>query len=306
MADRWILSQARRGLGMTQAAVAAASGISVPTLRSLERGVGTIRSLAAVLPVLGLRWSWPEGEETPHQGLARLRRAAGLSQVALAELVGCNRITILALERDLTGNISTLVRVTQELGIRQLVQPIQAPKSKRLIPQTNAPERDVVLTPPDLAAVVIAHFAPQMRGRVLDPAKGEGAFYDALPGHLDRYWCEVSEGRDFFEWREPVDWIITNPPWSKLRAFTRHAMGASDNIVWLVHMPNITTKARLRDLEQHGFGVAELVWIDTPRDWPQSGFQLVAAHLKRGYSGPWKQCRLDGQATVCEPVLEEN
>ena len=82
--------------------------------------------------------------------------------------------------------------------------------------------------------------------------------------------------------------------------------GRQRNIVWLVHMPNITTKARLRDLEQHGFGVAELVWVDTPRGWPQSGFQLVAAHLKRGYSGPWKQCRLDGQATVCEPVLEEN
>ncbi len=290
---------------MTQAAVAAASGISVPTLRSLERGVGTIRSLAEVLPVLGLRWAWAAGEEPAHSGLARLRRVLGLSQLAVADLVGCNRITILALERDLTGNISTLVRVSKVLGIRQLVQPIQAPKSKRLIPQTNAPERDVVLTPPDLAAAVIAHFAPQMRGRVLDPAKGEGAFYDALPGHLDRYWCEVSEGRDFFEWRAPVDWIITNPPWSKLRAFTQHAMSVSDNIVWLVHMPNITTKARLRDLEEHGFGVAELVWVDTPRGWPQSGFQLVAAHLKRGYSGPWKQSPLSRQPEVCARVSEE-
>jgi hypothetical protein len=223
----------------------------------------------------------------------------------LAELVGCNRITILALERALTGNISTLVRVVKVLGVRQLVRPIHAPKSKRLIPQTNAPERDVVLTPPDLAAAVIAHFAPQMRGRALDPAKGAGAFYDALPGHLDRYWCEVSEGRDFFEWRAPVDWIITNPPWSKLRAFTQHAMSVSDNIVWLVHMPNITTKARLRDLEEHGFGVAELVWVDTPRGWPQSGFQLVAAHLKRGYSGPWKQSPLNHHVAVCARVSEE-
>ena len=86
-----------------------------------------------------------------------MRRAAGLSQVALAELVGCNRIIILALERDLTGNISTLVRGTKVLGVRQLMQHIHVPKSKRLIPQTNAPERDVVLTPPDLAAVVNAH-----------------------------------------------------------------------------------------------------------------------------------------------------
>jgi len=72
-----------------------------------------------------------------------------------------------------------------------------------------------------------------------------------------------------------------------------------------VHMPNITTKARLRDLEQHGFGVAELVWVDTPRDWPQSGFQLVAAHLKRGYSGPWRQSPLSRQPEVCARVSEE-
>ena len=45
---------------------------------------------------------------------------------------------------------------------------------------------------------------------------------------------------------------------------------------------NITTKARLRDLNAHGFGIAELVLIDTPRGWPQSGFQLVAAYLQRG------------------------
>ncbi len=35
---------------------------------------------------------------------------------------------------------------------------------------------------------------------------GEGAvaFYHAQPGRLDQCWCEVNEGRDFFEWREPV------------------------------------------------------------------------------------------------------
>ena len=69
--------------------------------------------------------------------------------------------------RNLTGNILTLVRVAKGLGFRQLMQPIHTPKSKRLIPQANAPERDVVMTPPDLAAAVIAHFAPQMRGNLM-------------------------------------------------------------------------------------------------------------------------------------------
>ena len=39
---------------------------------------------------------------------------------------------------------------------------------------------------------------------------------------------------------------------------------------------------------------AELVLIDTPKDWPQSGFQLVAAWLRKGHSGGWSVRRLAG------------
>lgn len=69
-------------------------------------------------------------------------------------------------------------------------------------------------------------------------------------------------------------------------------MTLAPNIVWLAPMVNLTTKARLRDLDEHGFGIAELVLIDTPRSWPQSGFQLVAAHLRKGHQGGWAVSRL--------------
>ncbi|WP_423208538.1 hypothetical protein [Paracoccus yeei] len=85
---------------------------------------------------------------------------------------------------------------------------------------------------------------------------------------------------------------MTNPPWSRLREFTRHAMRIAPNIVWLAPLTNLTTKARLRDLDEAGFGIAELVRIDTPQGWPQSGFQLVAAHLRRGHAGSWTVSQL--------------
>jgi len=44
-------------------------------------------------------------------------------------------------------------------------------------------------------------------------------------------------------------------------------------------------KARLRDIHQAGFGIKEIVILDTPKDFPQSGFQLGAFHIQRGYSG---------------------
>lgn len=148
------------------------------------------------------------------------------------------------------------------------------------------------MTPAPLAGAIIAHYTDRFDGSILDPARGQGAFFGQFPRHLDRHWCELTDGRDFLRWAEPVDWIMTNPPWSRLRDFTRHAMTLAQNIVWLAPIVNLTTKARLRDLDEHGFGVAELLLIDTPKFWPQSGFQLAAAHLKKGHTGAWQVSRL--------------
>jgi hypothetical protein len=150
----------------------------------------------------------------------------------------------------------------------------------------------MVMTPPDLAAAILSHFEGRMTGRILDPARGRGAFFDQFPAHLERDWCELTEGRDFLTSTQPVDWIVTNPPWSRLRDFTRHAMTLAPNIVWLAPLVNLTTKARLRDIEAAGFGIAELLWLDTPKGWPQSGFQLAAVHLNEGHAGGWKTGRL--------------
>ena len=46
------LRTTRRQLSLTQASVAASAGISLPTLRALERGEGGVRALAAVMAVL--------------------------------------------------------------------------------------------------------------------------------------------------------------------------------------------------------------------------------------------------------------
>ena len=160
------------------------------------------------------------------------------------------------------------------------------------MPAPNMAVRDLVMTPLDLAEAMIGHFADRMEGSMLDPARGQGAFYDRIPVHLARHWCESAEGRDFLDWTQPVDWVMTNPPWSKLRDFTRHAMKVAPNIVWLAPLTNLTTKARLRDMDEAGFGIAELVLLDTPKEWPQSGFQLVAAWLRKGHEGGWSVSRL--------------
>jgi hypothetical protein len=51
-------------------------------------------------------------------------------------------------------------------------------------------------------------------------------------------------------------------------------------------------KARIRDIEERGFGVREIVLIDTPKEFPQSGFQWGCFYLQRGYKGDIKFGRL--------------
>lgn len=150
-------------------------------------------------------------------------------------------------------------------------------------PPTNTPEKDIVMTPEWLAVEIITHFNPS--GIILDPCRGEGAFYDNF--HTEtKDWCELGEGKDFFDYNEKVDWIITNPPWSKMQQFLKHGMEISDNIVYLTTINHYTTKKRIREMREHNFSIKEIYCIPTPnKPWPQLGFQLAAVHTQKGYDG---------------------
>lgn len=161
---------------------------------------------------------------------------------------------------------------------------LSAPRAqgRRLAPGRNQPSHDMVMTPPALARQIVDYYQPS--GVLLDPCRGDGAFFNAmLRWSKDVRWCEVAEGRDFLTWQEPADWIITNPPWSKFRPFLRHAMRLAPNIVFLSVMTHFVTKARLRDITRAGFGIEHPLIVRTPRaPWPGSGFQLAAWPIRRG------------------------
>ncbi|MEM6884057.1 MAG: hypothetical protein AAF571_03430 [Verrucomicrobiota bacterium] len=140
---------------------------------------------------------------------------------------------------------------------------------------------DCVMTPPDLARKIVKHFRP--RGAVLEPCRGDGAFTQALPRC---FWCEIREGKDFMEWQDPVDWIITNPPYSKLLDFLKHSMTVADNVVFLCAVNALFFKARQNAIEEAGFGIVEILRVPTPSaPWPQSGFGIGAVWMMRNWTG---------------------
>lgn len=148
-------------------------------------------------------------------------------------------------------------------------------------PNRNYVSNDEVQTPRELARRLVKHFRP--RGRILEPCRGDGNFLAALPKTTE--WCEIKAGRDFYAWDRKVDWIITNPPWSEIRRFLQHAMCFSDHVVFLLTINHVWTRARVRDIHAAGFGLREIVLVDMPESFPQSGFQLGAVHVARGWKG---------------------
>jgi hypothetical protein len=153
---------------------------------------------------------------------------------------------------------------------------------------------DNVSTAHEFARRIVKHFP--IRGRALDPCRGGGAFYDALSE--PKFWCEIKEGRDFLDWTERVDWIVTNPGWSTevYRAIAKHAFEIADNVVFLVRWHNATgTTARHYDWLDAGHGWRETIvvpwrdagFLNTNGDEKHAeGFCLAVFWWQRGWTGP--------------------
>jgi hypothetical protein len=140
------------------------------------------------------------------------------------------------------------------------------------------------MTPAPLARALVAALQPS--GRLLEPAAGSGAFVDAMQHYGKVLWCEVDRGRDFLQFHERVDWVISNPPWSQFRAFLEHAMTIADNVALLVTVNHWWTRCRRQLLVEHGFALRRVIECEPPKEWNAPGFALAMVHIQRGYQGP--------------------
>ena len=161
-----------------------------------------------------------------------------------------------------------------------------------LIRQTDS---DIVYTSPALARRIVDYLDPE--GFCVDPCRGRGAFYDALDPE-NRDWCEIREGRDFLTWEfdRPVDWCITNPPFSDAYAnIAARAFSIAKNVAFLVKLPvAIGTYARHRAWREAGHGLREIIYLPwaeaeflAENNAPKApeGFVLTVVWWQRGWQG---------------------
>lgn len=142
---------------------------------------------------------------------------------------------------------------------------------------------DKIYTPVETAKTIIGKF--ELYGKVLDPFKGGGAFYDNLPEGIEKDWCEIDFGKDFFDYNQHVDWIISNPPYSIFGAVIAHSIEIADNIVYLIPLNKLTSSfSRVKEIQAYG-GIP-YIYLLSPKacNFP-FGFCTCAVWIKKGYTG---------------------
>ena len=143
-------------------------------------------------------------------------------------------------------------------------------------------QTDKVMTREDVAIEIIKHFNP--KGIVLEPAKGTGNFYNNFKGKKD--WCEIDEGRDFFDYNKKVDWIITNPPYSIYDKFLLKCFEVADDVVLLVPLAKAFKSQKIeKEIKKYG-GLKEVLMLGGGQKIGFNfGFPCGCLYYKRGYKG---------------------
>jgi len=141
-------------------------------------------------------------------------------------------------------------------------------------------------TPPRAIDALLHHVRPF--GRVLEPCRGSGNIYRALENCRPRVtlldWCELAEGRDFFDLEAPprfYDWIVTNPPFSLAQEFIDRSLLLATNVVMLLRLNFLESEVR-REWWQTRLPTAIYVLSQRPGFLDAAGNRIGGANGKGG------------------------
>jgi len=122
--------------------------------------------------------------------------------------------------------------------------------------KTNS--NDVVYTPLPVAKIMINMIDDYEGKRVLDPSRGAGIFYNNLPNNSIKDYCEITEGKDFFEYNKPVDIIIGNPPYSLWTKWIKKSIELNPQYICYIFGNFNLTPSRIKQFEEAGYGIVKL------------------------------------------------
>jgi len=133
---------------------------------------------------------------------------------------------------------------------RDLINPLRGVHNK---------PNDVWKTPATLVKKMIEICKLKDHEIVLDPCREEGAFYNQL--REPKRWCEITQDVDFLTFREPVDCIIGNPPFSQWDVWLRHTISLEPSRFCYIFGTLNLTPNRIRMARDHGYHLVHLAFV---------------------------------------------
>ena len=149
--------------------------------------------------------------------------------------------------------------------------------------KTSLVEKDVVYTPDWVARDMVEFFQPS--GRILEPSKGDGVFLKYLPSSTE--WCEINEGRDFFAWHTPIDWVFGNPPYSVFSDWITHSFSIANHVCYLIPLNKPFNSGKmLQEWHEWGRIIHMRYYANGGALGFPIGFACGAVYYQKGYFGP--------------------
>ena len=125
------------------------------------------------------------------------------------------------------------------------------------IKSRDAP-RDVFITPIELAKLNIDMIDKREGELWLDSCKNNGSYYNEFPPSVEKDYCEILEGIDFFDYEGSPDVIVQNPPYSNLDNWIKKNIELEPRIISLLIGVNNLTTRRLEWLDNAGYGLTKM------------------------------------------------
>ena len=111
-------------------------------------------------------------------------------------------------------------------------------------------------------------------------------FLKYLPENTE--WCEIADGRNFYDYKKKVDWIVTNPPYSDFNRFLIHTFSLADNVVLLVPVAKMfKSMGTLKTIFEYG-GFVSIHTLPSSKAGFPFGFPSAIYYLKKGFIGNTK------------------
>jgi len=152
--------------------------------------------------------------------------------------------------------------------------------------QNRENPNDVFLTPETLVKIHLELVKPfyKPNDKILDGFYGKGIYYNMFPTYFkdcNRDFTEIEMGKDFFEYYEKIDMIVSNPPFSQIdNVFEKSVMLDPHTISYLIGAMNLTTR-RIAYMEKNGY---KLVKFHLTKVYKWFGMSCIVVFSKEGNS----------------------